>query len=450
MISLTKLVGRERYPPRTAENSSSSETQTTLLGLDIGSSSVKCILATPVNPDKPEKSVKFKKSLSSGKLKILGASRAPHSPGNMQDGRIADINGVVATCEKALSELERQTGEVAKSVVVGVSGEQIKSKTSTIRYRRDSPNKPISEPELHELLEKIEKRNLEKLKAELSLETDTPDADLSLINSSVVSISIDGYRINNPVGFKGAEVIIEYYTAFAPSLNVSAIEKVCSELELDLLTVVVEPFAITRACLGDEVDVDFSAILIDIGAGATGVSVVDSGDICGTKMFNIGGNSFTRQIAESMNLSPRKAEILKRGLDDDSKFSDSTIAKATSALERSLSVWLAGVSLALEEFKNLEPLPRDIFLCGGSAALFPLEETLAVSDWHESLPFAKRPLVHSLDPASLPDFLWELPADSLDSSFVTCLGLLRVAVDTLLASPNQNSLRARLTKLLSR
>ncbi len=436
--------------PKLPESSNKTEQRSTLLALDIGTSFVKCVLAQPVDKDKPEKTLKFKKTLPSGRLKILGSAKAPQSPGNMKDGRIADIPGVVASCEKALARLEEKTGERASAAVIGVAGEQIKSKTSTIRYRRDTPNKPITNAELEELLKKIEKRNLENLKKELSLETDNPDVELSLINSAVVSISIDGYRINNPVGFRGAEVLIEYYTAFAPTVVVSAAEKVCAELELDLLTLVVEPFAVARACLGDDIDVDFSAVLIDIGAGKTGVSVVDSGDICGTKMFNIGGNSFTRQLSESLTLTPKRAELLKLNLDDDSKLSDVTIAKASAAIERSLSVWLAGASLALEEFKNIEPLPADIFLSGGSSNLAPLQETLALSDWYQDLPFAKRPLIHLLDPSSLPDFIF--PEDSvakLDSTFTVCLGLLRVAVDTLLASPDKAGLKAKLSKILS-
>ena len=436
--------------PKLPESSEKTEQKSTLLALDIGTSFVKCVLAQPVDKDKPDKALKFKKTLPSGRLKILGSAKAPESPGNIKDGRIADIQGVVASCEKALAKLEAQTGERASAVVIGVSGEQIKSKTSTIRYRRDTPNKPITNAELEELLKKIEKRNLEKLKAELSLETDNPEIDLNLINSAVVSISIDGYRINNPVGFRGAEVLIEYYTAFAPNVVVSAVEKVCAELELELLTLVVEPFAVSRACLGDDVDVDFSAVLIDVGAGKTGIAVVDSGDICGTKMFNIGGNSFTRQLSESLSLTPKRAELLKLNLDDDSKLSDSTITKASAAIERSLSVWLAGASLALEEFKNIEPLPADIFLSGGSSNRFTLLETRALSDWYRDLPFSKRPLIHLLDPSSLPDFIMpEEDTEKLDASFVVCLGLLRVAVDTLLASPDKTGLKAKLSKLLS-
>ena len=435
--------------PKLPESSPKTEARTTLLALDIGSSFVKCALASPVDGQKPDKVIKFKKTLPSGKLKVLGFSKAPQSPGNMENGGIVDIPGVVDICEKAIAELEAQTGEHATTAVVGISGEFVKSKTSTIRYRRDTPNRPITEPELQELLSKIEKRNLEKLKAELSLESNNPEVDLSLINSAVVSISIDGYRINNPVGFKGSEVLIEYYTAFAPAPAISAIEKVCAELELELLTVVVEPFAVCRACLGDDVDVDFSAVLIDIGSAKTGVSVVDSGDICGTKMFNIGGTAFTKQIAESLSVSNKKAEIIKINLDDDSKLSDSVIAKANAVIERSLSVWLAGVELALEEFKNIEPLPGDIFICGGSSQLLPLEEVLALGDWYESLQFAKRPLIHLLDPLTLPDFIFPESTESIDPSYVVSLGLLRVAVDTLLASPDKNGLRAKLSKLLS-
>ena len=433
-------------------SSNKTELKSTLLALDIGSEFVKCALATPVNPDKPEKALKFKDTLKSGKLKLLGFSKARQTPGNMSGGAISDIPGVVASCEEALSNLEEKTGERAKTVVVGISGELVKGNTTTIRYRRDTPNKSITEAELKELLEKIEAHTEEKVKTELSLETDNPEVELSLINSALVSLSIDGYKINNPVGFRGGEVLIEYYTAFAPAIAISAIEKVCVELELDLLAVVVEPFAVCRACLGDEVDVDFSAILMDIGGGTTDIAVVDCGGICGTKMFNIAGQAFTRQVSESLGVRLETAEKYKVNLENEDILSDTLINKTTVVLNRSLSVWLAGVALALEDFKNVSPLPSDIFLSGGSSALLPLEEALATSDWYKSLPFERRPLVHLLDPFSLPDFIFpeEKEAElSLDSSFITSLGLLRVAVDTLLAAPEAKGLKAKLTKLLS-
>ena len=429
--------------PYHSEVKKESESTDNFLALDIGTEFIKCILAVPE---------KLSKKSSSGKLEILGVSKVRQAPGNMKDGTIKSISGVVDSCESALSELENKTGVRAKQVIIGLSGEQIKGRTSTIRYRRDTPSKNITDAELRELLEKIESRAKSKIKDELSLETDGAEAHPSLINSAVVSISIDGYKVNNPVGFKGSEVLIEYYTAFAPEISVSALEKICAELELDLVAVVAEPFAICRACLGDDVDIDFTGILIDIGSGTTDIAVVDSGDICGTKTFNIAGSSFTKQISDSLNLKPALAEKCKLSLDDDSKLSDSSINKINAALSRSLPVWLAGVSVALEDFKNIEPLPSDIYLCGGSANLLPLEEALATTDWYQDLPFERRPLVHLIDPFSLPDFTFPESFEEsgeLDLSFVTALGLLRVAVDTVLASPEKTNLRAKLSKLLS-
>ena len=426
--------------PRPSEGPDSSDL---FLALDIGTEFVKCVLATS------EK--KSKKSLS-GKLKVLGFSKVAQSPGNMSSGIIKNISGVVETCEEALTDLEKKTDLRPKSVIVGISGEQVKGHTSTIRYRRDSPNKPITDSELRDLLIKIESRAEKKAKDELSLESDNSEANPVLINSAVVSISIDGYKVNNPVGFKGSEVLIEYYTAFAPSISVSALEKIAAELRLELIAVVAEPFAVCRACLGDDIDVDFSAVLIDVGAGTTDVAVVDSGDICGTKMFNIAGQSFTRQISESFNVKPATAEKYKLNLDDDSVLSDSTINKLTAALSRSLPVWITGVSMALEEFTNIEPLPTDILLCGGSANLLPLEEALATSDWYQGLSFERRPIIRLIDPLSLPDFVFPDDLDDkldLDVSSVTALGLLRVAVDTLLASPEKSSLKEKFSRLLS-
>ena len=438
-------------PKASVESSTKKEPEKTLLALDIGSEFIKCIMATPADFSDSEKPHKLKKSPPSGKLKILGYSKSRQVEGSMSGGRITNIKNVIATAEEAISSLEEQTGLRAKSVVVGLSGELVKSHISTIRYRRDSPNKLITDSELKNFLQKIESRAEAKIRREVSLETDNPEIDLALVNSALVSLSIDGYKINNPVGFRGSELLIEYYTAFAPTISTSAIEKVCIELELDLVAIAVEPFALCRACLGDDVETDFSAILIDIGGGTTDLAVIDSGEICGTASINLAGQSFTRQISEGLGVRPATAEKYKVNLEDESLLSDSLINKTTSALNKALPVWLAGVSVALEDVKNLESLPTDIFLSGGSASLLPLEELLATSDWYSSLPFERRPVVHLLDPVSLPDFIFNTDDQLIDfdASFITALGLLRVAVDTLYSSPEKDNFLTKIQKLLA-
>ena len=410
----------------------------TILGLDIGTEFVKAILAKPTK---------------NGDLEILGVGKARQVEGNMHAGAVADIPAVVNVCEDALVQVEEQAGERANLTVVGIAGELIKGNTTTVNYTRKNPNKPITESEMEEIIHKVQQKSGEVAKKTVALETDNDNVEVRLINSAIVSLTIDGYKISNPIGFKGSDVVIQFYTAFAPLIHVAAIEKVCAELNLDLLTVAVEPFAVCRACLGNDISSTFSGIVMDIGGGTTDIAVVEDGGVEGTKMFSIGGRSFTHQIAESLGVEFETAEEYKLNFDT-GDLDDRVKAKVETAIDRNLSVWLTGVEVALEEFGNMGSLPRNVLLCGGGASLSSLQEKLAISDWYKDLPFSRRPIIHLIDVEDLPNLRTDhLNAEGLsilDHSFATSLGLLRVGIDTLAGAPEETGIRAKISKLLQK
>jgi len=424
-----------------------------ILGLDIGTEFVKAVIAN---------------KKKDGNLEIIGVGKSHQAMGNMYAGAIADIPGVITVCEKALSKAEEMAGTMSKIAVVGIAGELIKGNTSTVRYRRKNGNKPISETEMELIIKKVQENAGERARKDVALETDNPDVQVRLINSAIVSLSIDGYKVSNPIGFKGSELVIQFYTAFAPLVHISAIEKVCTELNLELLAVAVEPFAVCRACLGDDLDSNFSAIVMDIGGGTTDVAVVDDGGVEGTKMFGIGGRSYTHQIAEKLGVDFDLAEKLKLNLDRDllSDPAITTIADAMSAndvemylendsrhkkieeaVDNNIEVWLSGVGIALDDFPNIEMLPNKILLCGGGAGLVRLQEALATEEWWKDLPFSRRPVVHLLDDIDIPGIENVTDVD-LDYSYITAFGLLRVALDTLSGTEEDTGLRAKIAKLL--
>lgn len=410
----------------------------TILGLDIGTEFVKAVLAKPTK---------------NGDLEILGVGKARQVEGNMHAGAVADIPAVVNVCEDALVQVEEQAGERASLTVVGIAGELIKGNTTTVNYTRKNPNKPITESEMEEIIHKVQQKSGEVAKKTVALETDNDNVEVRLINSAIVSLTIDGYKISNPIGFKGSDVVIQFYTAFAPLIHVAAIEKVCAELNLDLLTVAVEPFAVCRACLGNDIGSTFSGIVMDIGGGTTDIAVVEDGGVEGTKMFSIGGRSFTHQIAESLGVEFETAEEYKLNFDT-GDLDDRVKAKVETAIDRNLSVWLTGVEVALEEFGNMGSLPRNVLLCGGGASLSSLQEKLAISDWYKDLPFSRRPIIHLIDTGDLPNLKTDhLNAEGLsllDHSFATSLGLLRVGIDTLAGAPEETGIRAKISKLLQK
>lgn len=404
----------------------------TILALDIGTEYVKAVIARPGEGHE---------------LEIIGIGKAHQDPSNMYAGAIADIPGVVSVCERALNQAEKVAGTTSKLTVVGIAGELIKGNTSTVRYRRKSGNKPLSEQEMALIIQRVQARAGERARKEIADETNNPDVEVRLINSAIVSISIDGYKISNPIGFKGTDVVIQFYTAFAPLIHISAIEKVCAELSLDLLAVAVEPFAVCRACLGDDLDSNFSGIVMDIGGGTTDIAVVDDGGVEGTKMFGIGGRSFTHQIAEALNVDFDTAEKYKLSLNNPTKIPADLRDTILLAVQRNLAVWLSGVQITLEEFQLTEMLPNKLLLCGGGAGLAELQDVLATTDWFKELPFARRPVIHLVGAADIPG-IHNRTDVTLDHSYITALGLLRVALDTLVGAPEETGVRGKFAKLL--
>ena len=401
-----------------------------LLALDIGTEYVKALIAKKTK----------------GAAHIVGVGKAHEAPTNMYSGAIADIQGVAKTCEEALIKAEDMAGVRSKEVVVGIAGELIKGNTASIKYRRADATKPITDEEMAKIIKRVQQKAGEKARREVADETDNPDVEVRLINSALVSLRIDGYKVSNPIGFKGKEVIVQIYTAFAPLVHISAIEKVCDELQLDLVTVAVEPFAVCRACLGDDIDSNFSGIVMDIGGGTTDIAIVDDGGVEGTKMFSIGGRSFTHQIEQRLGLSYEDAEKLKL-LADDPKMKPTVREKLDKAIERNLDVWQSGVELALEEFDEVEALPGQILLCGGGASLGQIPELLATGDWFRDLPFSRRPIVNLIDPDDIEGIINDTDRQ-LDHTFVTAMGLLRVGLDTLVGVKSSDSIKAKLARLL--
>src|SRR5258708_38038101 len=73
---------------------------------------------------------------------------------------------------------------------------------------------------------------------------------------------------------------------------------------------VAETYALAR-CLSANARTDSGAIFIDIGGGTTDIALVRQGGIEETRMFALGGRTFTRRLAANKGLSIKDAERLK-------------------------------------------------------------------------------------------------------------------------------------------
>lgn len=401
-----------------------------LVALDIGTGFIKALIAKVDGDD----------------LKIIGVGREKQGLSDMHAGAIADIGAVVRNCEKALNDAENQAGIQAKRVVIGIAGELVKGMTSTIRYKRPQPNMPLDMREMEFIIEKVQERAQIKAQKQIAWETGNNDVEIKLVNSAIVSIHIDGYKVSNPIGFQGKDVAIQIYTAFAPMVHIGALERTAQELDLDLIAVAAEPFAVSRSVLGTDASTNFTAILADVGAGTTDIAVVNDGGVEGTKMFGIGGRSFTRTIATDLDLPYDDAEKLKLHIEEPNLKADIK-EKLDEAVDKTLEVWLNGVELALSEFDAIDHLPNRILLCGGGSSLGKLVKALETSDWYKELPFTRKPSVHHIQPSEVAGIVDETEKVN-DHTYITAMGLLRVGYDTIVGSAGPEGVKETFNRIL--
>jgi cell division protein FtsA len=402
----------------------------TLVALDIGTEYVKALIARIKGDD----------------IEIVGVGRTHQELADMHTGAIADIAGVVRNCEDALAQAEEQAGFQAKRCVIGIAGELVKGVTHTIRYRRPEPNRALDESEMEFIIEKVQDRAAAKAQQQIALETGNDDVEVKLVNSALVSIHIDGYKVSNPIGFQGKDVAVQIYTAFAPMVHIGALERVAEELDLELIAVAAEPFAVSRSVLGTDANSNFTAVLADVGGGTTDIAVVNDGGVEGTKMFGIGGRSFTNTIASEMSITYNAAEKLKVNIDRE-EVKESVKKDVAAAVDKTLEVWLAGVELALSEFDSVDHLPPRILLCGGGASLTQLVKALESREWYKELPFTRRPTIKHIEPGDVLG-ITDTTARASDHTYITAMGLLRVGYDTMIGTSDTNSIKDKLNRIL--
>ncbi len=422
---------KEKIPELKTASSKGNPVGDYIVALDIGTEFIKALVGRVVGNE----------------VQIIGVGRAHQSLSDMQAGAIADIAAVVANCDKALAAAEQQAGVSVRTAVVGIAGELVKGTTNTVRFTRKNPTKELSIDEVARIIELVQERAEAKARASLAWELGGKDVEVRLVNSALVRIDIDGYKVTNPVGFQGKDIVVEMYTAFAPMIHIGALERTAAELDLELLAVAAEPFAVSRSVVGDDPNASVSAILMDVGGGTTDIAVVNEGGVEGTKMFGIGGRAFTHSIERELGTDFIKAESLK--LNFASGTAQPNHADIEKALTKTLNVWMNGVELALTEFNKLDHLPHRLLLCGGGSSLQMLMERLENTSWYKSLPFTKKPEVQHIKPEEVVG-ISDTTGDINDHTFITAMGLLRVGLDTINsgATGTGTSLKDKLNRIL--
>ncbi len=380
-----------------------------LLALDIGTEFVKALI------------FKLEEEFFEGGEKkiqgiIIGVGRQRQSPHHMQAGAVTDIEGVAFTCQRAIGKAARMARIEPARAVIGVAGEFIKGATTNFVYRRSKSEEEIDLAELKNIIQKIQWKALDQMRSKLAWETGRSEIEIRLINALITDIHIDGYQVTNPLGFQGKEIFLSIFNVYTPLVQLRALESIASRLNLELLSIVAEPYALTKSL---NFDLGSGAIFIDIGGRTTDIALVRRGGVEGIKSFTLAGRAFTRQLSQALDLGLTEAEEIKvrhayREL------SQNVQRKIREILRENTRIWLSGVELILEEFnqalsrdypglRQAESFPPLILLCGGGSLLPGIRNALkretVQSQWLKKFPFNQSPQVRFIKPAHISDVI---------------------------------------------
>lgn len=380
------------------------------LALDIGTEFVKALLC----------------SAEGARGRILGVGRKRQRLGEMQSGAVTDIAAVINNCQQAIKDAEKMAAASTSKLIIGIAGELVKGATTTINYTRREPDTKIDLTELKNIVHKVQWKAFDEVRSELAYETGYNEIDVKLVNAAITDVRIDGYKVANPLGFQGKDVTVSIFNAFAPLVHYGALQTIAAELDMELMAITSEPYAVARS-LGFEDGGNFSAIFIDIGGGTSDIAVVRSGCVEGTKMFTLGGRTFTKRLAQALNVSFEEAEEIKLAYSSE-RLEKQSHRIVREAMKSDCEVWLSGVALTLSEFENVDVLPSKILLCGGGAHLPEIKEVLDSREWTHGLHFSHKPQVAFMQPKMVSNLIDETK-QMKDRQDITPMALANIALE---------------------
>lgn len=253
-----------------------------IVGLDIGTSKVVCIIAAP------DADLQY--------LNILGIGTAESK--GLRRGVVTNIDKTVESIRQAVERAEQQSGLKVVDVVVGIAGDHIQSFATRNIITIPSPTKEISSRDVERLIDESRKIAI--------------SSDRRILHVIPQEYIIDGQDgITDPIGMSGVRMEANVHVVTALVTAIQNIQRCIERAGLRMRDIVLEPLASSNSVL-DADEKEIGVAIIDIGAGTTDIAVFCENIIRYSAVFGIGGQHVTDDIAKVLGILHSQAEQIKR------------------------------------------------------------------------------------------------------------------------------------------
>ena len=248
-------------------------------GLDIGTSSIKVLVAEHINDE----------------INVIGVSNAKSA--GVKDGIIIDIEAAAAAIKTAIAQAEEKAGISIKVVNVGLPANllQIEPSQGMIPVTNDA--KEITDIDVENVVRSALTKSM------------TPDREV--ITFIPEEFIVDGFQgIRDPRGMMGIRLEMRGLLYTGPRTILHNLRKTVERAGVQIENIIISPLAMTKSVL-NEGEREFGATVIDMGGGQTTVASVKNQELQYTNIYQEGGDYVTKDISKVLKTSQKLAESLK-------------------------------------------------------------------------------------------------------------------------------------------
>ncbi len=255
-----------------------SQTRELAAAIDIGTSRTRAILG---------------RFTSDNKLDVLAFSEVATM--GVRNGVVVNIDEVAESIRKAVIVLEKATNLRVKKLYAGISGPKIGNRPYAC-YRMTEGN---------EVTQSIVKAMAEEARRH------SVTAGEKIYHLIPTEYIVDGERgINKPAGIAGRRIDAVFNMILASENYEKNLCKAIEKAGFELAAPYVNPYVQGAACLSAD-EKEAGVVLLDLGAGTTGISLYYENKLRLALELPFGGNVISNDIKEGCNIIPRHAEMVK-------------------------------------------------------------------------------------------------------------------------------------------
>lgn len=311
----------------------------TIVGIDVGTYQVKVVVV---------KKSKDKKNLP----QIIGTGFAESR--GLRNGYIINDSDVTRSVRSAVMQAEKSSGVSIKKVYMSMGGiglDEIRSHGEVITSRADSE---ITQIDIDKVIQNSEEHIIETI------------PNRKIMHSIPLSFKVDGEDVlGRPQGMKGTKLEVEtlFVTTFEQHLNdlVAAIENTGLTVE----DIMASPLA-GSLVMTTKAQKRAGCVLANIGAETVSIVVFEDGNPISIKVFPLGSNDITNDIALGLKIPLEEAEKIKRGSISSANYSKRKLDEIISA--RLIDIFEL-IDSHLKTLKRDGLLPAGIIITGGGSGV---------------------------------------------------------------------------------